>query len=78
MPLKVDLVRSIKMNQEEISLQLWELLIRYEWRTGNEALVLWALINDILGRRGISLGSPMKATAQLLVARDILRIWEGA
>ena len=64
------------MTQEEIHRELDEIIRRYCNRENDNDFYIWKDIKKIARHRGI-IGKPMQATGFALIARDVLRIWEG-
>jgi len=65
------------MNQGEITTKLTFIIWRYCLENSIISHKLNEPITRILERRGITPDVPMYATARLMVARDVLRVWEG-
>ena len=65
------------MNQEEIHRLTNEIIWNYCEGDHNLVFKLCMSIHKILVTCGVKLDIPMYATARLMVARDVLRVWEG-
>ena len=65
------------MTQQDISIELYNIIWRYCNRTAQNWYEVYNAIERIAHHRGI-IGKPMQATGFALIARDVLRIWEGA
>ena len=62
--------------QQDIAIELHEIIWRYCNRENDNPFYIWQDIKRIARHRGV-IGKPMQATAFALIARDVLRIWEG-
>ena len=63
--------------QEEVYNQLNGILHKYV-STHGRSTELAKAIHRIMEHRGITNDLPMAPTAMVLIARDVLRVWEGS
>ena len=62
--------------QQDISIELFEIIWEHCQRTNKDFYKVYQLIGYVAKELGF-IGKPMAGTGFALIARDVLRIWEG-